>query len=58
MDMVHRAGINHQAVDGESRPPTSGTDKTKLEDDIPVLTITTDMFNTGESKQEQEDWEK
>lgn len=40
-DIVHRAGVNHQAADALSRLPSDRTDKTLLEDDLPLLIVNT-----------------
>lgn len=40
-----------------SRVPTDGTDKKKLDKDMPVLAITLNMANTVISEQKQESWE-
>ena len=37
-DIVHRAGIKHQAADALSRLETTSTDETELRDEIPTLT--------------------
>lgn len=39
IDAVHRAGVRHQAADALSRVPSDGTNKTQLEDDLPVMVI-------------------
>ena len=38
-DIVHRAGVKHQAADALSRLPTNGTDQHPLDDGIPTLAI-------------------
>lgn len=53
-DIVHCGGINQQAADAMSRRQTVGTDKTKMDNEMLVLTITTNMFNTHKTEQEQE----
>lgn len=54
MDISHRAGIKRQAADAMSRVSTCRTDRTKLDDGIPVRIMTTDMLNTDNTEQEQE----
>lgn len=39
VDVVHRAGIEHHAVDALSRLPTDGADNTPREDKLSVLLI-------------------
>ena len=36
-DIVHRPGVKHQAADALSRLPTTGTDQTDLDDEIPTV---------------------
>lgn len=43
-DVVHSAGIRHQAAEASSRLKTSGIDTTPIEDGIAVLCITASMF--------------
>lgn len=38
--IVHTAGIKHHAADAFSRFPTNGSDRTVLEDDIPIMVVT------------------
>ena len=45
-DVVHRAGVKHQAADALSRLPTDGEDKAPLDDEIPVLVIQHDDEQT------------
>lgn len=52
--MVHRAGSKHRDADAMSRLPTDGTDREKLDDDMPVSAITTNMASADETEQEQE----
>lgn len=40
LQIFHRAGIKHQAVNTLSRLPTNGSDRTLIEDDISVMVIT------------------
>lgn len=53
-DIVHLAGINHQATDAISRIPTARINYTKADNKFQVLTRTTDMFNTDKTEQEKE----
>lgn len=60
-DIVHSAGIKHEAADAISSLPTDGADNIKLNDDILVLAITTKTTkttNTDKSKPQQENWVK
>lgn len=40
LDVIHRAGIKHQATDALSPPKTTGEDETPIKDEIPVLSVT------------------
>lgn len=39
--ITHRADVEHQAADSLSRLKTEGTDDSYVEDDIPVIAVTT-----------------
>lgn len=39
LDVVHRAGVKHQAAEALSRLPFSGDDETTIEDEIPLLWV-------------------
>lgn len=41
-----------------SSPPAGGTEKALLDDELLVLTITTDTFLKNKTGQKQEAWEK
>lgn len=47
-NVLHRAGVKHQAVDALSRMPTGGADTTPIEDEIPITVIDTALSNEGE----------
>lgn len=49
-DIVHSAVIKNQAGDAILRLPVDGTNKTKPNDHIPLLTLPTDTFNTEEDE--------
>lgn len=55
-NVVHFAGIKHQATHAMSRLPTDKTNKTKLDDQIPAFAKITYMASNYESKQAQEAW--
>lgn len=38
-EVVHQAGVKHQVAEVLSLSPTSETNKTQVEDEVPVLTI-------------------
>lgn len=40
-DIVHRAGINHQAADSLSRFDTTGEDTQEVDDDVPLMVLET-----------------
>lgn len=39
-DVIHRAGVKHQAADSPCRLPTAGGDTSELEEKIPVMAVT------------------
>lgn len=39
LDVIHRAGVKHQAVDRLFRLPTTGEDHIVLKDSLPILSI-------------------
>lgn len=45
-DIIHRAGIKHQAVDALSQLKTKGVDTMPLQNEVPVLTISLLSHNT------------
>lgn len=52
--IVSQTGIKNQATEAVLRLTTGGSDKTKLNEDIPVLEITTNTLSNNETEQEQE----
>lgn len=53
-DKVHRIGIKHQAPYVVSKLQTLGTNMTKMDDEVPVLEITTKTVSSDETKRVQE----
>lgn len=51
---VNRTRMKRRAADAMSKVPTDGTETTKPDDDIPLLTITASMASTVETEHEQE----
>lgn len=46
LDVIHRAGISHQAADALSRPKSTGMDQAPIKDEIPVLFELQSMLST------------
>lgn len=48
LNVVHRAGIKHQAVDALSRVPTCGEDNTPIHEDLPLRPVEV-IYNLGDT---------
>lgn len=55
-EIVPNAGIKNQTADATTRLLGSGTAKLELVQEIPVMKIVTNLFNTDDIKQEKEAW--
>lgn len=56
-DVLHCAGINHQAAEALSPLKTTRTDQTSIEDELPVLFITSFIFTGKEIREYIQDYE-
>ena len=55
-DVVHRAGIKHQAADALSRMPTDGSDQTPLDDAIPTLAVEASHTERSETQPDPQEF--
>lgn len=52
--IAHRAGIKHQAAETILRLPKDRADKTKLDENIVMLDITTNMASNNKTNKKQD----